>query len=325
MDLRREPPVAASRKARGAVSRVLVIGEAISDFLPRDRHALSFDCVLGGSGFNTTLALTRLGLAPHYVAALSKDALGQRFKAALLLESADISGLKASDKPMPVAIVSPVAASHGAMFALHLAGTAHEDEADWPKVLPPGFAHVHAASFAATVGPAAHASLALLADGKARGTSSYDPNIRAACLPPHREAVRLIEERVAASTIAKASIEDLGWLYPGLPPDQVLQRWLVLGAGIAIVTRGERGALAVTADGFAEAPAEPVAVIDTVGAGDTFTAGFLAAMASDGALGMPGFRADQEQLSRWLSFANRAAAITCARPGCDPPTLAELG
>lgn len=312
------------------MSQVLVIGEAIADFLPRDAHGkvfgqgFGFNCVLGGSGFNTTLALARLGLQPRYMAPLSTDALGQRFKAALLAESVDVSGLTRSEKPMPVAIVSPAAASHGAMFALHLAGTSHEDAADWPNVLPAGFVHVHAASFVATVGPAARASLALLAEGKAKGTSSYDPNIRAACLPLHGEALALIEERVGASTIAKASHDDLAWLYPGLAPHEALQRWLALGTRIAIATRGEKGALALAAGGLIEVQGQDVAVVDTVGAGDTFTAAFLAAMARDSALGVPGHVAGTDQLSRWLSFANRAAAITCTRPGCDPPRLVEM-
>lgn len=303
---------------------VLVIGEAIADFLPRDPEGRSFDCVLGGSGFNTTLALARLGLQPRYVSALSDDALGQRFLAVLMAEGADLSGLRQSEKPMPVAIVSPAAASHGAVFALHLAGTSHDEPAKWPEAMPADIGHAHAASFAATVGHAAAASLALLADGKARGTSSYDPNIRAACLPPHREAVPLVEARVAAATIAKASQEDLAWIHPGLAPDQALQRWLALGCRIAIVTRGERGALALTSRGFVEVPSAHVKVVDTVGAGDTFSAGFLAAMAKDGALGVPGLEPDADQLERWLAFANRAAAITCSRPGCNPPRTSEL-
>lgn len=307
------------------MNQIIVIGEAIADFLPVDGQRTTFDCMLGGSGFNTTLALQRLGLKPRYLTPLSTDALGQRFRAALEQDGADLAGLVPSEKPMPVAIVSPTASSHGAMFALHLAGTAHEDRADWPMALPQGFVHVHAASFAATVGVAAGPSLKLLAEAGRRATSSYDPNIRAACLPPHAEALPLIEARVAASTIVKASEEDIAWLYPALAPDQALQRWLALGARIAIVTRGVHGALAMTRDDVAEAPAERVTIIDTVGAGDTFTAGFLAAMSRDGALGQPDPIVTGLQLSRWLRFANRAAAITCTRAGCDPPRISELG
>lgn len=300
--------------------RILVIGEAIADFLPDPDDPGRYACVLGGSGFNTALALARLSQRPAFAWSLSRDALGERFAAALASEGVDASLVARVDAPTPVAIVQPQAASHGAMFALHLAGSAHEG-ATPPAALPEGVGHVHAASFAATAGAAADVALALM---RAAPTSSYDPNIRAACLPPHGEALALIEARVAAATLAKASEEDLGWLYPGLAPHEALQRWLALGPRIAVVTRGARGAMAMTADLMAEQRAPAIAVADTVGAGDAFTAGFLAAMAEDGALGRPDFALDGGRLDCWLAFAVRAASLTCTRPGCDPPSREDL-
>ncbi len=102
------------------------------------------------------------------------------------------------------------------MFALHLAGTAHDAPPDLAGLVDDGAAHLHVASFAGTVGAAAEPCLALLRAFRQRRTSSYDPNIRASCLPPQPEAVALVEARVGAASIAKASEEDLGWLYPGL-------------------------------------------------------------------------------------------------------------
>ena len=304
--------------------KVAVIGEAIADFLPRDQSAALFDCALGGSGFNTTLALARLGVPVGFAWTLSRDALGQRFRQALESEGVDLAHLAACDAPTPVAIVQPAGASHGAMFALHLTGTAHEQPPSLAGLAASGARHLHAASFAATAGEAAGPTLALLEAFKARGGSSYDPNIRASCLPPRTGAVALVERRVAASVIAKASEEDLAWLYPGLAPHEALLRWLALGAAVAIVTRGAAGALAMTADAVAEAKAPEVALADAVGAGDTFTAGFLAAMDEEGALCEPGPAPDEAALRRRLEFAVRAASLTCARPGCDPPRRAEL-
>lgn len=71
-----------------------------------------------------------------------------------------------------------------------------------------------------------------------------------------------------------------------------------------------------------------VVVSDTVGAGDTLTAGLLAGLADAGAYGP---RTDgrlaalpDDRLATLLARACRAAAITCSRPGADPPTSAEL-
>lgn len=306
------------------MSAILVIGEAIADFLPEPGPESGdldrFRCALGGSGFNTALALARLGQRAAFGWSLSRDGLGERFSAAMAAEGVDLTAATRSDAPMPVAIVQPTGASHGGMFALHLAGTAHE-QAALPSVLPAGVVHVHAASFAATTGRGGEDALTLM---RAAPTASYDPNIRASCLPPRAEALRLVETRVSAATIAKASEEDLGWLYPGLAPHEALQRWLALGARIAIVTRGAKGALALTQDAMAERPAPAAVVADTVGAGDTFSAGFLAAMAEDGVLGRQAHAVDGEALDRWLGLGVAAATLTCTRPGCDPPRRAEL-
>ncbi len=306
------------------MSAILVIGEAIADFLPVDGESETFRCVLGGSGYNTSLALARLGLRPSFAWSLSDDALGRRFSRAMAEEGIDMAHARISGRPSAVAIVSPSAASHGAMFALHLAGTAHEDAPLLPAVAPAGIRHVHAASFAATAGAAAGRSLALLRSARTGATSSYDPNVRASCLPPHAQAMALIEERVAAATIAKASVEDIGWMYPRLAPHEAMQRWLALGCGVAIMTRGPEGAVAMTASGVAEAVAPPVRIADTVGAGDAFTAGLLAAMAHDGRLGVPDHLPSVDELTRWLAYAARAASLTCSRPGCDPPRASEL-
>jgi fructokinase len=68
-----------------------------------------------------------------------------------------------------------------------------------------------------------------------------------------------------------------------------------------------------------------VKVVDTVGAGDTFTAGLLASLHQQGKLGKEAMAGiDEASLGQALSFAARAAAVTCSRPGADPPWAHEL-
>ena len=72
-------------------------------------------------------------------------------------------------------------------------------------------------------------------------------------------------------------------------------------------------------------PGRSVAVVDTVGAGDTFQAALLAALAETGHL-RPGALSSlpAEAMRRWLAFAADAAAITCGRRGADLPRRGEL-
>ena len=68
-----------------------------------------------------------------------------------------------------------------------------------------------------------------------------------------------------------------------------------------------------------------MAVVDTVGAGDAFSAGLLAWLAERGALAIGAIAAlDATGVAAWLDFATRVAAVTCSRPGADPPRRWEL-
>lgn len=299
---------------------ILVVGEAIGDFLPRDADGRHYEAVLGGSGFNAALALARFGAKPAYAGALSTDALGQRFRAALVAEGIGTALIHDSARPSAVAIVSPLGPGGVADFALYLDGTAHADPNGTPRRMPRDAAHLHAASFGATIGPSGEAVTELAASARSFGaTLSYDINIRAFVLPARDRALALIEARIAQADIVKASLDDLAWLHPGEAPEAVARRWRELGPRLVLITHGADGATCHGADGMLSAAALPVAVVDTVGAGDTFIGGFLAALAARGRLGTGLAAATRDDLQAALAFACAVAADSCTRPGCDPP------
>jgi fructokinase len=299
---------------------ILVTGEAIGDFIPRDGDGRHYEAVLGGSGFNAALALARFGADVSYAGPLSTDALGRRFRAALAQEGIGADLIRDSARPSAVAIVSPLAADGVPEFGLHLQGTAHAEPEGTPRSLPAGAIHLHAASFGATGGPSGEATLALMRDARAKGASlSYDVNIRPSALPAREAALALIEARIALSDIVKASLDDIGWMYPAEEPASAALRWRRLGARLVLVTRGPGGASAHGDADVVSAPAPMIAVDDTVGAGDCFIGGFLAVLAARGMLG-PGFgAATTDDIATALAFACAVAADSCTRPGCDPP------
>jgi fructokinase len=91
-----------------------------------------------------------------------------------------------------------------------------------------------------------------------------------------------------------------------------------------LVTAGADGVTALVDDDVVHRDALPTTVVDTIGAGDTFTAGLLAALHAAGHLGgrLDGLTATG--LEPALDYALRAAAVTCSRAGADPPYAAEL-
>jgi len=81
----------------------------------------------------------------------------------------------------------------------------------------------------------------------------------------------------------------------------------------------------VTAAGARFRPAKKVVVADTVGAGDTFNAGVLAALQDAGALSKDRLSApDPALLDAALDLGIAAAAITVSRPGANPPWRREI-
>ncbi|MEQ1738170.1 MAG: PfkB family carbohydrate kinase, partial [Rhodoglobus sp.] len=155
-------------------------------------------------------------------------------------------------------------------------------------------------------------------------TISFDPNVRPQLMGDPEDARVRVERLIALADVVKASDEDIAWLYPDSTVAETLERWLALGPALVVATRGAHGADALAASGPMHIPAPPTQVADTIGAGDSFMAGLLAALSDMNLLGGARRRdlhevhiADVGLITR---FAARCAAITVSRPGADPPT-----
>jgi fructokinase len=122
--------------------------------------------------------------------------------------------------------------------------------------------------------------------------------------------------------VVKVSTEDLAYLAPDVPLESAARDLLRRGVRCVLVTDGPNPVRVVTPAGDRELPVVPAVVVDTVGAGDAFCAGFLARWTAAGhgrdALG------DEDLVEDAAAFAMLVAAITCERSGADPPRLEEI-
>jgi fructokinase len=303
---------------------VLVAGEALVDLIPRGTS--TYEAVLGGSPFNTAIGLGRLGIATGFAGRLSNDAMGDALTAHLAEAGIDTGFVLRSPAPSPLAFVTRGTAASGARYSFYLKSTAYDGPSPLDTRWPDHAAHLHIGSFSAVDGALGEAALAALAAAGGRATTSFDPNIRPFVIPPREETIGLVETRVQLSTLVKVSEEDLDWLYPGTPPAEAAARWAGLGPRLVVMTLGGAGATAFVGGERITQAAPAIDVVDTVGAGDSFMAGFLAAMADAGALGSEaaGRSFSEAEVADWMVFAIAAAAITCTRPGADPPTRRDL-
>jgi len=301
---------------------ILVIGESVADVIGQaDGSTVTH---AGGSPANVAFGLARLGVDTAFLTQLGSDADG-----ALIRDHLIGAGVRVIEgEPVP---------SHTPRATAHIApdGSAtYEFAIDWTldtathEPGAPTVPHLHTGSIAAFLAPGADAVLTLLAEARSGSSISVDPNIRPALLPDHDAAVARFERLVAIADVVKASDEDLAWLYPETTDAGAAAHLVRLGADLVVVTRGADGAYALTADREVQVPAVRTAVVDTVGAGDSFMSALLASLHGAGLLGRAGAMTDPlsaAALEQHLSPAVRAAAITVSRAGALPPTTAELG
>lgn len=305
----------------------VVCGEALMDVYTGDRTGtgLLLDARIGGSPFNVAVGLARLQRPVAFLGGLSTDAFGERLLAALQAEGVDGSLLVRSPAPTTLSVVGLDAQGVPA-YAFHGQGAA--DRLLSPELLPalPAAARVlQFGSYAMVVEPVGSTLRALAARERQQRLVAYDPNVRLNVEPDVRRWQAVVDEMAGIAQLVKVSDEDLGLLYPGQPAAAVAARWLEQGARLVVVTCGAQGSEAWTRAAHARAEAEPVAVVDTVGAGDTFQAALLTRLDELGHLSVAGLEAlPGPVLQDVLRFAGRAAAVTCARRGADLPRRAEV-
>ncbi len=306
---------------------ILSCGEALIDMLPRTSTLgeASFAPYAGGAVFNTAMALGRLGAPSGFFSGVSNDMLGEILAETLTASKVDTSLCARSDRPTTVAFVKLV--NGQATYAFYDEGTAGRMLAlsDLP-VLGDEVEAVFVGGISLVNDPAASTYEALQAQEAASRVTMIDPNIRPGFIAGKEAEYRArIERMVARADIVKLSDEDLHWL-EGTGDLLALARGILAkGPAVVFITEGAAGARAVTATQDRFVAAQKVVVVDTVGAGDTFNAGVLAALHQAGALSKVRVAAlSDAELDAALSLGTRAAAVTVSRAGANPPWANEL-
>jgi len=307
--------------------KLTVIGEALIDLVPGGTPR-AYTATPGGSPCNVAIGLARLGQDTALMARLAGNAFGLILRDRAAAEGIDLSAAPHATEPTTLAVVSLDDAGRAA-YDFYVDGTA-----DWQWTVaetsrvPEATAVLHFGSIASWTPPgsAAVIDLAQRLHGCGDVLVSYDPNVRPSLLGDHEHGQRMVERAIRAVHLAKASAEDIAWLYPGQSPGDVAGLWHRLGVTLVVITDGGDGATAFTPRGApVHRPGRTVTVADTVGAGDSFTAGLLGSLARR-EWQVPGSlaRLSADQLSAVLDDAITVSAITCERAGADPPALADL-
>ncbi|MFV0429843.1 MAG: carbohydrate kinase family protein [Arachnia sp.] len=299
--------------------RFVVCGEALIDLIPTEVVSAAetrWSALAGGGPLNTAVALGKLGAPTQFLGRLGNDAFGAQIERHLKQNSVGLDLAIHSQDPTTLAIVS-LADDGKAEYTFHFDNTS---SFSWRAEEFPALAEddwLHIASIGLVVGDVVEPILRFASTTAA--TISYDINVRPTVLPDrgaYFERVSALMSAVGRTAgIVKASDEDINWLVDDDDPLGYASAWATeYGLAMFIVTLGADGVVAVKPDGREfRAPGRAVDVVDTVGAGDTFMAGFLAQ-----------YLADPTDIDTALVHGVGASAIVCTRQGANPPTSAEL-
>jgi fructokinase len=297
----------------------VVAGEALIDLVPAPGDALAAHP--GGGPFNTARTLGRLGQPVAYLGRISTDRFGARMAELLAADGVRDNAVVRTGDPTTLALAE-VDSTGAATYRFYERGTSAPGltEADALAALPAGTAFLHVGSLGLALEPMAAALEALATRLAGDALVMVDPNCRPAM--GGGEYRSRLERVLAVADVVKVSDDDLAFLAPGVPALQAARALLDRGPSVVLLTRGSEGAIAIAAGQEDAVPAPPVDVVDTIGAGDAFSGGWLSHWAEHG-LGR-GDLARPDAVRAATRFACLVAALTCARAGASPPRRAEL-
>jgi fructokinase len=305
---------------------ILVCGDCLIDFMPA-RTADGRDAyvpAVGGSCLNIATAVGRLDVPAGFVGGVSSDMFGEMIVGHMTASKVDVSRVTRSARATTLAFVRYEGTS--ARYAFYDEGSAARMWTFAPAKVP--LAGVRALHFGSTTlinEPSAGETKRLVEAARATATITFDPNCRPGLIADVGAYRRAMESLVALADIVKVSTEDLDYLRPGAATDDAASQWLEGGASLVVVTDGAAGATAYARAGKLHRPAHPTKLVDTIGAGDTFHAALLVNLYERNTLSRERLGLlTKDQIGAALDFAAAAAAITCARPGADPPWRKEM-
>ena len=312
------------------MTRFVVCGETLIDLVQADvggsdSFRSTWLALSAGGPMNSAVALGKLGADTYFLGRLSRDAFGRQLRRHILEANVQLDLATESSQATSIAVVS-LDEQGVASYTFHFNETANFgwQADDLPELA--GGDWLHIASLSCVVSPGAEVLLDWMRtvpagvsyDINVRPTVITDPDAYWAKVQPW---LRVVGRR---GGIVKASDEDIKFLAKaeasggersGSDPVELAGVWVEqYGLGLAVITLGPGGGVAVEPGGnITRVPGFPTTVVDTVGAGDTFMAGFL-----------DGYVKLRIGLEGSLERGAAAASIVCSRRGPQPPTSAEV-
>lgn len=264
---------------------VVTIGESMVLMQPMSEGSLAyaplFTRSIAGAESNVSIGLSRLGRKVRWISRVGTDPFGDMILSALAGEGVDVSYAD-RDPQYPTAIYFKEFKGYGDPNVYYYRKGSAASRLSPGHVKPAWFQgarHLHVTGITPALGPeTADAVMQAMTEARRQGlTVSFDPNLRRK-LWSEEDAKRTMLSLVPLCDLFLPGLEEAEFLLGELPEEEYGRRFLDMGAKLVVLKLGERGSAGFV-DGYATSadPFRVSRVLDTVGAGDAFAAGFLSA------------------------------------------------
>jgi 2-dehydro-3-deoxygluconokinase len=240
----------------------------------------SLELSVAGAESNVAIGLARLGHQAGWVGRVGADEPGELVRRTLRAEGVDVSGVT-TDPSRPTGLMLAERRIGDLVRVTYYRSGSAGSRLSAADILPrigEGVRLLHLTGITAALSDTARRCVT---DAAARAREagvavSVDVNYRARLWAP-AEARDTLLPLTGLADIVFASADELAMLAGHDDLQVAAQEMLARGAGQVVVKRGADGATAYAAGVTVSVPARPVTVVDVVGAGDAFVAGYLSA------------------------------------------------
>lgn len=301
---------------------VVTIGEALGVMnSPHDtplERAREVRATFAGAESNVAIGLARLGHLVRWLSVLGEDPFGWRIFKTLQGESVDVSQVIWS-LTHPTAVMFKSRRGHAEPLVYYYRSTSAFSQSNETTFAPETWRDAKILYLTGITPALSEGCLALvraaITDARASGMTVWlDPNYRRKLWSPERAREVLLEFLPQVDCVL-AGLSEGEMLTGEIEPGRINEKIREQGPHLTVVKDGEKGSHALSDQGAEFAPSFGLRqMVDPIGAGDAYAAGFLSAYLSGFSVG------------DCLRHGNAAGAIVCQAEGDweGLPTRGEL-
>jgi len=302
---------------------VLVAGEALIDIISNNKKGNNAELIPGGSGFNVACALGSLEVDTSFLYPLSSDPMGDLLLDKLNTYKVNYALTERLDLPTPLAFVS--IQGNNPSYHFYRKGTVDGElnRFDYHKYLEQDVKIIHLTGFTLNNSDDFKLWYKFASIAKELGCLiSLDPNVRPPAIKNYDLYREQIWKLIELSDVVKMSDEDLTFIAPDIAISDA-QKLVAENTTLSVVTSGLGGSDIIFCNDLIHIDTIPqINYVDSVGAGDCYSAGYIKQIMSLGVFDLASLKSvSKEQVRKIFNFASTNASINCAKRGCQPPSI----